>query len=67
MFLRAFIFPHEDMQPSHPAQLYEAIAYLLIFIIGFRLYKKYKTTLYPGFLAHYCLTTIFVFRFLVEL
>ncbi len=27
----AFIFPHEDMQPRHPAQLYEAIAYLLIF------------------------------------
>ena len=62
----AFIFPHEDMQPRHPAQLYEAIAYLLIFIIGLRLYKKYKTTLYPGFYFGYCLTTIFTFRFLVE-
>ena len=52
--------------PKGPAQLYEAIAYLLIFIIGLRLYKKYKTTLYPGFYLGYCLTTIFTFRFLVE-
>ena len=29
---------------------------LLIFIIGLRLYKKYKTTLYPGFYFGYCLT-----------
>lgn len=62
----AFIFPHEDMQPRHPAQLYEAIAYLIIFIIGLRLYKRYKTTLRPGFYFGYCLTTIFTFRFFIE-
>lgn len=62
----AFIFPHEDMQPRHPAQLYEAIAYLIIFIIGLQLYKRYRTTLRPGFYFGYCLTTIFTFRFFIE-
>ena len=45
----AFIFPREGMEPRHPAQLYEAIAYLIIFVIGLSLYKKYKTSLLPGF------------------
>lgn len=62
----AFIFPHEGMEPRHPAQLYEAIAYLLIFIVGLLLYKKYKTSLRPGFYFGYCLATIFTFRFFVE-
>lgn len=62
----AFIFPREGIEPRHPAQLYEAIAYLVIFIVGLQLYKKYKTTLRPGFYFGYCLTTIFVFRFFVE-
>ena len=62
----AFIFPREGMEPRHPAQLYEAIAYLIIFVIGLSLYKKYKTSLLPGFYFGYCLTTIFVFRFFVE-
>lgn len=62
----AFIFPREGMEPRHPAQLYEAIAYLIIFVIGLSLYKKYKTSLLPGFYFSYCLTTIFVFRFFVE-
>lgn len=62
----AFIFPREGMEPRHPAQLYEAIAYLLIFIVGLLLYKKYKTSLRPGFYFGYCLATIFTFRFFVE-
>lgn len=62
----AFVFPREGMEPRHPAQLYEAIAYLLIFIVGLLLYKKYKTSLRPGFYFGYCLATIFTFRFFVE-
>lgn len=62
----AFIFVKEDMVPRHPAQLYEAIAYLVIFLGGIYLYKRYKQKLHPGFFFGYCLTTIFIFRILVE-
>lgn len=62
----AFIFVKEDMMPRHPAQLYEAIAYLVIFLGGIYLYKRYKQKLHPGFFFGYCLTTIFIFRILVE-
>ena len=36
----AFIFPREGMEPRHPAQLYEAIAYLIIFVIGLSLIQE---------------------------
>lgn len=62
----AFIFPHEGMAPRHPAQLYEAIAYFLIFVVGWILYKVFKTKLHRGFYFGFCLTTIFTFRFFVE-
>lgn len=62
----AFIFVKEDMMPRHPAQLYEAIAYFVIFLGGIYLYKRYKQKLHPGFFFGYCLTTIFIFRILVE-
>ncbi|MDR0893311.1 MAG: prolipoprotein diacylglyceryl transferase [Mediterranea sp.] len=62
----AFIFERVDMQPRHPAQLYEAIAYLLLFFIMIYLYKKYSRTLHPGFFFGLCLTYIFTFRFFIE-
>lgn len=62
--------------PRHPAQLYEAIAYLIIFIVGCILYWRwYKTqgmnpastfAVGTGFYFGFCLTTIFTFRFFVE-
>lgn len=36
----AFIFVKEDQYPRHPGQLYEAIAYLIIFLLIFFIYKK---------------------------
>ncbi len=62
----AFIFPREGMEPRHPAQLYEAIAYALFFFIGLYLYKKYKDRLHRGFFFGLCLTLIFTFRFFIE-
>lgn len=62
----AFIFPREGAEPRHPAQLYEALAYLLFFFIEFYLYKKYKDRLHRGFFFGLCLTLIFTFRFFVE-
>jgi prolipoprotein diacylglyceryl transferase len=55
-----------DMTPHHPAQLYEAIAYAVIFLFGLLLYKKYKAKTGTGLFMGYCLFTIFTFRFFVE-
>ena len=52
--------------PHHPAQLYEAIAYLVIFLFGLLLYKKYNAKIGTGLFMGYCLFTIFTFRFFVE-
>ncbi len=62
-----FIFARngEDFA-RHPAQLYEAIAYLIIFCIGICLYKCHKEKVGTGFFFGYCLTTIFTFRFFIE-
>lgn len=60
------IFAQVDNVPRHPAQLYEAIAYLLIFIGGWLLYKKFPKRVGTGFYFGYCLATIFTFRFFVE-
>lgn len=62
----AFVFERIDMQPRHPGQLYEALVYLLIFIVGIWLYRKLDTRVGTGFFFGYCLTTIFTARFLIE-
>ncbi len=62
-----FVFVHlHETQPRYPAQLYEAIAYFVFFVIGLGLYAKFKNRIGTGFFFGYCLTTIFVFRFIVE-
>lgn len=55
-----------DMQPRHPAQLYEAIAYFILFLVMMFLYKNYSKKLHRGFFFGLCLTAIFTFRFFVE-
>jgi prolipoprotein diacylglyceryl transferase len=62
----AFIFVREDMYPRHPAQLYEAIGYLILFLIGFHIYKRYRGQLHRGFFFGFCLTGVFLFRFCIE-
>ena len=52
--------------PRYPAQLYEAIAYLVLFVVGVLIYFKRPQRVGSGFYFGYCLTTIFVFRFAVE-
>ena len=52
--------------PRHPAQLYESIAYLVIFLVGLLLYRKYNNRMGKGLFLGYCLFTIFTFRFFVE-
>lgn len=60
------IFAQVDNVPRHPAQLYEALAYVIIFIFGWIIYKKHKERVGTGLFFGYCLATIFTFRFFVE-
>lgn len=62
----AFIFERVDLNPRHPAQLYEAIAYFIFFLIHMFLYKHYSKKLHRGFFFGLCLTLIFTFRFFIE-
>lgn len=62
----AFIFVREDNLPRHPAQLYEAIAYLLTFGLIFYLYKAKRDKLQNGFFFGFAITMIFVARFCIE-
>ena len=62
----AFIFTKVDNVPRHPAQLYESIAYFIIFLILFFIYKNKRDKLNDGFLFGLFLVLIFTFRFFVE-
>ncbi|MDR3340786.1 MAG: prolipoprotein diacylglyceryl transferase [Candidatus Symbiothrix sp.] len=62
----AFIFHKIDAIPRHPAQLYEAIAYLIMFIVLWILYKKKGMTFKTGFYFGWVFVMIFTFRFLIE-
>lgn len=62
----AFIFEHVDKYPRHPGQLYEAIAYLILFIIMIAIYKKKPQKVGSGWFFGLCLTYIFTLRFLIE-
>ncbi len=62
----AFIFEREDSKPRHPAQLYEAISYLLIFFLVWILYKRNRVKLQKGFLFGLTITLIFLARFFIE-
>ena len=62
----AFIFEREDMLPRHPAQLYEALAYFLFFLIMMVIFRKKKENVRKGFYFGWCITLIFTFRFFVE-
>lgn len=76
----AFIFERVDMQPRHPGQLYEAIAYAVLFVIMWWIYKRDMSVAKPqttkqatsqlkvgtGWYFGFCLTYIFTFRFFIE-
>ena len=62
----SFVFTSVDNVPRHPAQLYESIAYLIVFIILIMTYKKKYPNLKEGFLFGLFLILVFTFRFFVE-
>lgn len=64
----AFVFERVDMMPRHPGQLYEALFYLLVGIIGLIIFftTRMKKSLGTGFYFGYCVGMCFTFRFFIE-
>lgn len=62
----AIIFSQVDEVPRHPAQLYEAIVYLVLFVLLFSLYRKHAEKLKPGFMIGLLMVVIFGSRFFIE-
>jgi phosphatidylglycerol:prolipoprotein diacylglycerol transferase len=62
----AFIFERVDQYPRHPGQLYEAIAYLILFLLMLAIYKKHSDKVGTGWFFGLCLAYIFTFRFFIE-
>jgi len=60
------IFDRVDQVPRHPAQLYESIAYFIIFAILFVLYKKQKGKHAHGWLFGLFFVLLFSARFVIE-
>jgi prolipoprotein diacylglyceryl transferase len=60
------IFERVDNVPRHPAQLYEAISYFIIFTIMMILYKKMRDRLKNGLLFGLVLVLGFTARFIIE-
>lgn len=60
----AFVFERVDRIPRHPGQLYEAISYLIIFILLNTFAPKLNRK--PGFIFGLFLVLLFLSRFLLE-
>lgn len=62
-----FVRLHEGgMVPRHPSQLYEAFAYLLIFLLLYKLYQAHKGKISDGYFLGLFLVLLFGVRFFVE-
>lgn len=62
----AFIFKRVDGIPRHPAQLYEAISYFIIFFILLLLYRRHTVKIGNGFYFGLSIFLIFTMRILIE-
>jgi len=65
----AFVFPRaglDPLLPRHPVMLYEAAAYLVIFLLLVAVYRKRQGRVPPGELSGLFLVTVFTVRFFLE-
>ncbi|MDP6775252.1 MAG: prolipoprotein diacylglyceryl transferase [Candidatus Latescibacteria bacterium] len=62
----AFVFERVDSVPRHPTQLYEAIAYGIVFFLLLTVYRRSVGDVAPGRLIGLLLVTVFTFRFAIE-
>ena len=62
----AIIFQRVDAVPRHPVQLYESLAYVVIFVIALLIYKFYFDKLKNGFLLGLVMVLIVSARIVLE-
>lgn len=62
----AFIFTSVDNHPRHPAQLYESIYCIFLFLILYRLWKNKRNDFGPGFMFGLLCVLLFTERFFDE-
>jgi len=62
----AIVFERIDMLPRHPVQLYEALAYLILFFILLFIYRKISVSFATKILPGIFFTYMFTARFLLE-
>lgn len=62
----AFIFVQEDNLPRHPAQLYEAVFCLFLFVFMYQMWKNKRNNFGPGFMFGLMCVLLFIERFLDE-
>ena len=62
----AVVFTRVDLLPRHPAQFYEALAYIMIFVLLVFLYKYKNMQEKSGFLFGVFLTLVFFARIVIE-
>ena len=62
-----FIFIRDGQTiPKHPTQIYEALCYLLIFILLYTIYNKKGIKLIQGYIFSIFLILLFTVRFFIE-
>jgi len=62
----AVVFARVDSMPRHPAMLYEAVAYFLVFSVLYTAYWKTTIIQFPGRVFGATLATCFLARFIIE-
>ncbi|HCE3407560.1 prolipoprotein diacylglyceryl transferase [Vibrio parahaemolyticus] len=62
----AIVFQRVDNIPRHPAQLYESICYLAIFLLLWSIYRKTNVSRFDGAILGIFLTLVFSARFMIE-
>lgn len=62
----AFVFTRVSPEPRHPAQLYEAACYLIIFVVLLLIYNRLRTHTPRGLIFGIFLITVFTARFFLE-
>lgn len=62
-----FVFKRNfETTAKHPTQIYESVAYILIFIFLYFFYNKNRTKLKEGYILGLFLVLVFGFRFFIE-
>lgn len=62
----AFVFGRTNGIARHPVQIYEALAYLVVFVFSYRFYRKKAGHEKPGEILGFVLLLVYSSRFVIE-